>query len=210
MQVDSGDWEGFKVEGRSSDDTKDVWASKYVVTLEVRGTEVKPGLEIVDRSPLRSIKSVTSVAGTTYELFLDDQRPWRVALLTNPDRIIVDVGGFPRSISDTVAVYSPAPIAPQSGAIVGSQPSIGRQFTVSGLSRTFEATTAWRVVDAARRVVASGFTTASRGTSAVWGTFQVAVQLPSTVSGSVTLEVYWASPRDGADTGLVQVPLTVR
>jgi hypothetical protein len=121
-----------------------------------------------------------------------------VALLPNPDRIVVDIGGFATSLSDTVAVYSPKP------------GDAGRQFTVSGLSRTFEATTAWRVVDSARRVLAEGHTTASRGTSAVWGTYQISVQLPANASGNVTLEVYWASPRDGADTGLVQVPLVAR
>jgi hypothetical protein len=197
-QVDSGDWDSFTVSGRSADDTKAAWASKYAIQVTVKGTEVKPGLEIVDRSPLRAIQSVTANGSTTYELALDDERPWRVALLTNPDRIVVDIGGIATSISDTVAVYSP-----KSG-------DSGRQFTVSGLSRTFEATTHWRVVDSARREVASGFTTASRGTSAVWGTYQFSVQLPATVTGNVTLEVFWASPRDGADTGLVQLPLTVR
>ena len=198
VQVDSGDWDSFSVSGKIADDTKDPTQSKYQLLVEVRGTERKPGLEIVDRSPLRSIRSTPKSGGTVYELALDDQRPWRVALLPNPDRIVVDIGGYPTSLSDTVAVYSPKP---------GDS---GRQFTVSGLSRTFEATTAWRVVDSARREIASGFTTASRGTSAVWGTYQISVQLPATVSGNVTLEVFWASPRDGADTGLVQVPLTVR
>ena len=171
---------------------------QYALQIKVKDTEIKPCLEIVDRSPLRAIQSVTAAGSTTYELALDDQRPWRVALLPNPDRIVVDIGGFATPLSDTVAVYAPKP------------GDTGRQFTVSGLSRTFEATTAWRVVDPARREIASGFTTASRGTSAVWGTFQISVQLPSNVSGNVTLEVFWASPRDGADTGLVQVPLTVR
>jgi hypothetical protein len=198
VQVDSGDWEEFTASGGMTVDVKNAWSSKYVIRLEVRGTETKPGLEIVDRSPLRSIRSVTGGGTTFYELALDDQRPWRVALLTNPDRIVVDIGGFVTSISDTIAVYSPKP---------GDS---GRQFTVSGLSRTYEATTQWRVVDAARREVASGFTTASRGTSAVWGTYQISVQLPATVSGNVTLEVYWGSPRDGSAVGLVQVPLTVR
>jgi hypothetical protein len=210
VQVDSGDWETFSVSGKAADDTRDLTQSKYQLVLQVKGTEIKPGLEIIDRSPLRSIRSTVKAGATTYELALDDQRPWRVALLTNPDRIIVDVGGFVRSISDTVAAYSPAPVTPQGPFVARDQQSIGRQFIVSGLSRTFEATTAWRVVDSARRVLASGTTTASRGTSAVWGTYQAAVQLPATVSGNVTLEVYWASPRDGADTGLVQVPLTVR
>ncbi|HEY6203467.1 MAG TPA: Gmad2 immunoglobulin-like domain-containing protein [Candidatus Limnocylindria bacterium] len=197
VQVDSGDWDAFTVSGKTVDDTKDPAQSKYQIVLEVRGTERKPGLEVIDRSPLRSIRSTPKSGSTTYELALDDHRPWRVALLPNPDRIVVDIGGFATSLSDTVAVYSPKP-----GDTV-------RQFTVSGLSRTFEATTAWRVVDSARRVLANGFTQASRGTSAVWGTFQMSIDL-SSVSGNVTLEVFWASPRDGADTGLVQIPLTVR
>jgi hypothetical protein len=212
VQVDSGDWENFSVSGKSVDDVKDPSQSKYQIVIQVKGAEKKPGLEIIDRSPLRSIRSTTKSGCciTLYELALDDQRPWRVALLPNPDRIVVDIGGFARSISDTVAVYSPAPIAPQGFAHLATDPAVSRQFTVSGLSRTFEATTAWRVVDSARRVLASGTTTASRGTSAVWGTYQVSVQLPASASGNVTLEVYWASPRDGADTGLVQVPLVVR
>ena len=210
VQVDSGDWENFSVSGRSVDDSKDPSQSKYQILIQVKGTEKKSGLEIVDRSPLRSIRSVTKSGGTVYELALDDQRPWRVALLPNPDRIVVDIGGVGRSISDTVAVYAPAPIAPQGSAHLATDPGIGRQFIVSGLSRTFEGTTAWRVRDSANRVVASGFTTASRGTSAVWGTFQAAIQLPANVGGNVTLEVYWPSPRDGADVGLVQVPLVVR
>jgi hypothetical protein len=198
VQVDSGDWENFAVSGKIVDDTKDPTQSKYQILVQLRGTEKKSGLEIVDRSPLRSISSITKSGGTVYTLALDDQRPWRVALLPNPDRIVVDIGGFASSLSETVAVYSPKP------------GDTGRQFTVSGLSRTFEATTAWRVVDTARKVLAEGTTTASRGTSAVWGTYQISVQLPASASGNVTLEVFWASPRDGADTGLVQVPLTVR
>jgi hypothetical protein len=205
--VDSGDWENFGVSGRKVVDSTDPSQSKYQLLIQVSGTERKPGLEIVDRSPLRSIRSITKSGGTVYELALDDQRPWRVALLPNPARIIVDIGGFARSISDTVAVYQPAPIV---GGSLSGGPSVARQFTVSGLSRTFEATTAWRVVDSGKRVLASGTTTASRGTSAVWGTYQISVQLPASVTGNVTLEVFWPSPRDGADTGLVQVPLVVR
>ena len=198
VQVDSGDWDSFTVSGANTDDSKAGWASKYALQIKIKGTEIKPGLEILDRSPLRAIQSVASGGSTTYSLALDDHRPWRVALLPNPDRIVVDIGGFASSLSDTVAVYSPKP------------GDTGRQFTVIGLSRTFEATTAWRVVDSARRVLAEGHTTASRGTSAVWGTYQISVQLPATASGNVTLEVYWASPRDGADTGLVHVPLVAR
>ncbi len=214
VQIESGRSADFSATVRKSDDTKTPWSGKYMLELKVAGAERRPGLEIVDRSPIRSISSSaptqTGVGTTTYELALDDLRPWRVAILTNPDRVVVDFGGYARSISPTVAVYNPAPIAARSGASLAADPSIGRQFTVSGLSRTFEATTAWRVVDSGQRVVASGHTTASRGTSAIWGTYQLAVQLPATVSGNVTLEVFWPSPRDGSDVDLVQVPLVVR
>jgi hypothetical protein len=198
VQVETGTLQDFNIRVEADNDAPPAWGSKGVLYLQVAGREVKPGLEIIDRSPIRAINSTALAESTTYEVTLDDQRPWRVLVLNNPERIVVDFGGYPAAISDTVAVYSPRP------------GDTGRQFTVSGVSRTYEATTSWRVVDAARRELASGHTTASRGTSAVWGTYQISVQLPATVSGNVTLEVFWASPRDGADTGLVQVPLTVR
>jgi hypothetical protein len=198
VQVESGQLRDWSIRVEPDNDAPPAWGSKAVLHLQVAGRDEKPGLEIIDRSPIRAINTSALAESTTYEVALDDLRPWRVVVLSNPERIVVDFGGHPNSISDTVAVYSPKP---------GDS---SRQFTVSGLSRTFEATTHWRVVDSARREVASGFTTASRGTSAVWGTYQFSVQLPATVSGNVTLEVFWASPRDGADTGLVQVPLTVR
>ena len=39
VQVDSGDWESFTVSGRSTDDTKAAWSSKYAVQIKVKGTE---------------------------------------------------------------------------------------------------------------------------------------------------------------------------
>jgi hypothetical protein len=44
----------------------------------------------------------------------------------------------------------------------------------------------------------------------VWGTFTTEVKIPDNVSGVVTLEVFWPSPRDGADVGRVAIPLRVR
>jgi hypothetical protein len=198
VQVESGQLRDFNLRVEADNDAPPAWGSKAVLHLQVAGRDEKPGLEIIDRSPIRAINTSALAESTTYEVTLDDQRPWRVLVLNNPERIVVDFGGYPAAISDTVAVYSPKP------------GDTGRQFTVSGVSRTFEATTAWRVVDSTRKVLASGTTTASRGTSAVWGTYQVSLQLPASASGNVTLEVYWASPRDGADTGLVQVPLVAR
>jgi hypothetical protein len=136
--------------------------------------------------------------GVVFGIYLDDARPWRVAILHNPLRLVVDVGGAPQATSDSVAVYSP-----RAG-------DTGRTVTISGFARAFEAHVAWRVKDSSGRVVAEGFTTASLGTSPVWGSFQSTATIPANVSGNVTLEVFWPSPKDGEPMGLVQVPLTVR
>ena len=197
----------FWVQAAKRDDanTSTQSAGKYVLSVQVLGVEDKLGLETFDSSPLRGINASVSVATstglgvTTYELFVDDLRPWRVFTLSSPTRIVIDIGGAPRATSDSVAVY-----APEAGQITG------QSVAVSGTARAFEATVSWRIKDSAGRVVASGNTTASLGTSALWGTFQTAATIPASVSGNVTLEVYWASPRDGADMGLVAIPLTVR
>ena len=178
---------------------------KYLMRVQVLGANDKDGLETFDSSPLRGVMTRTNVATgtgsavTTYELRLDDLRPWRVLTLSNPTRIVVDIGGAPQAISDRVAVYSPT-----TGA------AVSRDFTVSGLARVFEATVSWRVRDSAQRVVASGVTNASLGTSALWGTYEIAVKLPQTAVGNVTLEVYEASAKDGSEVGLVRLPLAVR
>ena len=117
-------------------------------------------------------------------------------MLHNPLRVVVDVAGA--AASDSIAVYSP-----RSG-------ETSRSVTISGFARVFEATVSWRIKDAAGREVAKGFTNASIGTSALWGSFQTTATIPANVTGAVTLEVFWASPRDGTDLGLVRIPLTVR
>ena len=44
----------------------------------------------------------------------------------------------------------------------------------------------------------------------MWGTFDTRIQLPTSAAvGNVTLEVFEASPKDGTDQGLVQIPLTL-
>jgi hypothetical protein len=136
--------------------------------------------------------------GVGFAISLDDARPWRVGILHNPLRLVVDVGGSPQATSDSVAAYTP-----RAG-------DTSRTVAIAGLARAFEATVAWRIKDSAGREVAKGFTTASIGTSPLWGSFQTTATIPANVGGNVTLEVYWASPRDGADTGLVQIPLVVR
>ncbi|HEY6959252.1 MAG TPA: Gmad2 immunoglobulin-like domain-containing protein, partial [Candidatus Limnocylindria bacterium] len=151
-------------------------------------------VERVDRSPLRLVTSSDAFV----QLGLDDARPWR-AYEPDPQHLIVEIGGDPRTVSDRIAVASPAPAS-----------AAQRSFTLSGLARTFEANVVWRVKDASGKIVANGHTTASIGTSVFWGTFSAPVTLPSSVSGNVTLEVYEVSPKDGTEQGVVSVPLVIR
>jgi hypothetical protein len=172
-------------------------------------------LKLIDKTPIQEIAAYPLGANPTplpgggtqgggayrgvgFGIVLDDARPWRATVLHNPLRLVVDVGGVPQATSESIAVYSP-----RAG-------ETSRTVTISGLARAFEGTVSWRIKDTAGREVAKGFTTASIGTSALWGSFQTTATIPAAVSGNVTLEVYWGSPRDGADLGLVQVPLTVR
>lgn len=181
--------------------------SRLVIELPGANDPAAPAGSCLDGgSPLRGLGLSRGIGPTPvmrYELFLDDARPWRVSLEPGAERgtmrLIVDVGGHPQAISDSVAVYGPKP---------GDQ--VSRTFTLTGTARAFEAHVAWRIKDANQREVATGFATASLGTSPVWGTFTTEVKIPDNVSGVVTLEVFWPSPRDGADVGTVAIPLRVR
>ncbi len=199
IQVESGQPPTLQVAPIKMDDSVATWAGKYVLRIDIAGVEANPGLAIVERSPLRSVRSQVDSDRTTYELALDDLRPWRVVMLKDPQRIVIDLGGYPSSISDTIAVYSPAP---------GDPPV--RQFTAIGLASAFDATISWRVRDSTQRVVASGTTRTSIVMSHQWGPFQFPVQIPSTATpGDLWLELYWLSPNDGSEQGLVRVQLKV-
>lgn len=150
----------------------------------------------VDGSPIQGLRIRNEASGVTYELFLVDARPWRIALERGANgtmRVLVDVGGHPSMVANNTAVY-----AVQGGP--GRQAGLG----VFGVARAFEATVNWRLRDRTGREVAKGFTNASIGTSPYYGTFEFLVQLPPSLDGG-TLDVYQASPRDGSDTDKVSI-----
>ena len=182
---------------------------KALLTVTMPGAPAKVGLENVDRSPLRSINTIPWNDGSVFQLKIDAQYPWRALVLSDPTRLVVDIGGMLQSVSDRIAVYSPASMV-RFELVAGSTPPppLGRQITVSGLARTFEANVVWRVKQGTR-TVAEGHATASEGTSEVWGSFSTQVTLPASVRGQVTLEAFEASARDGTPVGLVEVPLVI-
>lgn len=139
--------------------------------------------------------------GAIFLLGLDDARPWRVSVeptTAGTTRINVDVGGRPEWVTRNIAVYSlePGPAA--------------RTIIVRGAARVFEASVSWRVRDASRREVARGSTTATIGTSAVWGTFAANVGIPASLTGPGFVDVFWVGPRDGSEQDVVRLPLGVR
>jgi hypothetical protein len=204
-----GSMPGFTVSPRSVDGK----LFKWELRLEVPDVAVRsdPGKDFrccvtqaIDRTPLRRVSAGPlrpdpARPGAAFSLELDDLRPWRATVLSEPMRIVLDIGGHPQTVATNTAVYAPLPGA-----------TVARTFTVSGLARRFEANVPWRVKDQSGRAVASGFTTASLGTSAIFGTFEFTVQLPGTVSGSLTLEVFEVSMADGSEREVVGIPLTVR
>ena len=188
--------------GPSSSDQSGL-PGKASLWITVAGVDPKLGLEMVDRSPLRSINTIRDGTATIYQLKIDAAYHWRVFMLRNPTRLVVDIGGAPQVVSDRIAVYAPTPMRT-------IDTRVSRTFTASGASRTFEANVVWRVKDSTHKVVASGHTTATAGNGPVWGTYSTEITLPSTVSGNITLEVYEASAKDGSELGLVAIPLAVR
>lgn len=153
---------------------------------------------IVDRTPLRRLKieSQAEPRKTVYRLGLDDLRPWRVGLVFDPVRIVLDIGGDPDAVNANVAVYRPR-----------FAETLAREAIVSGMTRAFEATFEYRLTDVFGNVLATGFDMASFGTSPIWGVFEVTLaEIPS---NTANLEVFLRSPRDGEVTDLVSIAVAV-
>ena len=193
------DWD---VNVSSNPETFSPNGGKWQLTVEIYGgVDAKQGVEVVDRSPLRSVTTGVGFGGTplVYVLALDDLRPWRTALLFDPVRVVVDIGGEPTSISGRNAVYAPRP-----------GQAVSRSLQISGVASAFEATVRFRVLDTQGRIVAQGVTTASNCCEP-GGAFDATVQIPLNVpAGPVTLEMFEPSAKDGSDLNLVRVPLQLR
>ncbi|MDP9281697.1 MAG: Gmad2 immunoglobulin-like domain-containing protein [Chloroflexota bacterium] len=192
----------FKVEVFENDETAKPLGGKWRMVVTVNGTDTVTGTQTINKSPLRSIVA-TSPKGlgtpeTVYEIGLDDLRPWRTAIAFNPFRIIIDIGGDPRTIFDSNAVNSPA-----YGATVGAT------FQVSGVAHNFEAHVDIIVRDDREKEI---LRTSTTGTNCCdpGGTFTATVRLPAGTTGKIYLEVYEGSARDGSVTKLIRIPLTVR
>lgn len=159
----------------------------------------------VTAGPLTADPPINGIyKGVAFFVVLDDARPWRAMVLQNPTRLVVDVGGTPESVSDRIAIYKAQPVAATPAC------STTCDIQLSGAARVFEANVVWRVKDSSGKIIANGHFLTSLGSSAVWGTFDTDIQVPSRFTGNITLEVYEASPKDGSVQGLVAIPLAIR
>jgi len=198
IQVDSGQPSHFTIEPTALDDVKTPWGGKYVLRLDVSGADANPGLTIVDRTPLRAVRTTVDSGQTTYQLALDDLRPWRVSTLRDPYRIQLDMGGYTSSISGSIAVYTPIPGAPPLP-----------RFTVTGFTSAPEETVRWRLRDASQNVIASGVAPVGTHTGHQWAAFEFALPGAAPATGDQWLEVYWQSAGDPVEQGLVRLRLKV-
>jgi hypothetical protein len=158
---------------------------KWALTISIPGaTSDEPALRVVDQTPVRAIQTMVTRGGVRYDIGLDDLRPWRTAMLYEPLRLVVDVGGDPAAVSSNIALYRPA---------FGT--SVGPGGALSGMIRAFEAQFEYRIHDATGRVI-DGYARGSIGTAELWGTFDV--ELPALPVGGTSLEIILRSPKDGS------------
>lgn len=88
------------------------------------------------------------------------------------------------------------------GPVAGQR--VGSSFDLVGCSNVPEATVRYRLVDGGG-VVVDTFTTATCGTGCV-GEFRESVAVPAG-SGTLTLEVFWDSPKDGSEQDKLTIAL---
>lgn len=178
-------------------------SAKWKLVIEVINVSdrTSPSEAVVEQTPLRVIavrRGVGPTTVTTYELYLDDARPWRTALVFDPVRIVVDIGGHPSSVARNTAVYGPRP-----GDAVSSM------FSVSGVASAFEAHVGWRVRAVDAGTIAEGGTT-STTCCQPGGIFETMASVPESFTGEALLEVFQSSGKDGSDIELVRVPIRIR
>src|SRR2546428_10382391 len=160
----------FKATVLRNDETKQPALGKWTFSIEIPNAtasndglkELESGHSIaaVDRTPLRAVHLWRVGTGVRYDLALDDLRPWRVSLLFDPVRIVVDVGGDPRALARSTAVYLPT---------VGN--AVSHAFTLAGAANAFEANVPWRMRDAGGHILVNGPPPAGPRTSGGWGIF---------------------------------------
>ena len=187
----------FTLRPRENVEAEGQLLGKWAFVIDVPNATASLGTRetVPSYTPLRMERTSAQSGGIRYELGLDDLRPWRAAILYEPLRLVLDIGGDPDAVSANIAVYQP-----RFGASV--QPG----FTASGLIRAFEARYEYIVRDNAGTVLVDDFANASLGTSEFWGAFELKIAAVPAAGGTLTLQL--RSPKDGSVSEAVQVPIS--
>jgi len=106
--------------------------------------------------------------------------------------------------------YTRADFEAETPAILVESPlpfqTVARPVRITGTANTFEATFQYELLDAAGKVIAKHFVTATSG-SGTRGTFDVTIPYPAGPAGPGKLVVYENSAKDGSRIHIVEIPL---
>ncbi|MGH3712234.1 MAG: Gmad2 immunoglobulin-like domain-containing protein [Micromonosporaceae bacterium] len=98
-------------------------------------------------------------------------------------------------------------------AIVVTSPRIGAQVrspvTITGTANVYEATVSVRILDAAGREIATGFTTATCG-SGCRGRFSTSLSFQVSTAQTGRIQVYEVSAEDGSRVNVVDIPVSLQ
>lgn len=86
--------------------------------------------------------------------------------------------------------------------------SVGSTLNITGNARVFENAVSYRVKDASGAIIATGNMMANAPDIGQYGPYTATVNLSAIPPQLITLEVYWASAKDGSDADLVSLTLT--
>ena len=123
---------------------------------------------------------------------------------------IAQFGGPGGAVAVNDAGYRKAAFEDLTPAILVESPlpetNVGRPLRIAGTANTFEATFQYELVDAAGKVIAHHFATATSG-SGTRGTFDVTIPYPAGHAGRGELVVYESSAKDGSRIHVVEIPV---
>lgn len=194
----------------------------------------KPAVAPTDGRP--PVPSATEVRGKVvfrslneqYAIVREDDHEWKVVM--NPaSQVVESWGTFDQTMSfedvvpgaevmvegkaegNIVFVASRVRIAKTPNMMILSPQrdiTVGPQFQILGLSRTFENNVQWRVVKEDGAVVAQGFTTATGPDTGRFALFDPVVDVKD-YRGNAAVEVFEYSAKDGSVINFVSVPVTI-
>lgn len=88
--------------------------------------------------------------------------------------------------------------------------SVSNPITITGKARVFERTFQYRLRDSSGKVVLEQNAMTGGPDLPEYGTFSVKIPIPTSMSGSATIEVFEYSAKDGSVTNLVSVPVVIK